>query len=1080
MKEGRFELSRTAEWKLSSDLAIQTPLVDAQIRSAVESKSKHSQTYSSSLALDYQRRGMQKQSIKFTASSQKSSGKMSTNAQFETTQFPAASWALNWDMQGESRQNLKNDLTLKYGRNPETQYVTIKHKSRIPESGRGECKVSVKAPQFNVESELTVSHEMEGGDAPKVYLEADLALRQDKHYKSLFLVEYESKLPLKAHSRAEFEYPTGKVAYWDEIEETSRNQFEGKSSFQWREGKKVELKYKYQQLSDEYKFHHELETSLKVPSSHIPIKSMASIKLSESSLSLEGQLNMEKNAEYSVQAHLNRRGVNHVSLKTPQVEGKLKVRNEENKKSLDLDLKLKNRASRRITASAVAELGDAKSFHLEVLPDADRRPEQKVLLSTSFEANRQTYSSQSRLQVLDIVSISIRDSGDISLTGSHESSLEASLRNYEPIKIEYQQQLSKGQAKSQLKYSQNQVEKVQFEMEGSLSNNRYGREISARAAVLSLDNSFENMEVSTSHKKSLSGSSTTMKSHLTVHRGSSKTYKAEWISDLQDNGLEMKAKLNTPHENFEKQALDVVFKKSSQGIDASVSIQTSDNKVISVTSEMKKKSHGVTTSLNVKSPFRIAREVKAYFSIENQRNKKSIQTYIDVNSVRMTDAQASMIMSSSGVETQGSIKIAPIPNVQLQGLSFSYQKSRRSLAATVIAELENRQQISMSAEFKEEGVSMSSTVTLTTPYKSLKDAKVYLSLESQKPKRSMLFYIDANEERKGDVEISVSSSSRGIEVQGRLKTIHTPELSGHLKVEKRGESVSLSAKLLKGSSPLFTTTLNKNIQKESQVYSMKTESMEKTLLDLEVSREVSGEISTKVSLKARGQFSPVSLSILSSRNEERSLDMEIAACRGSERQSCYNLKSNHKSLRNSEGYRHYKKITIDLERSNGVSAAEPMGKIQLLLSSNEHDYRSKVIVEFQEKHLGYEMRVHKREDEHDHCSFDAHVFMPETTSRIRGSVVHNSERILLEVEAVPNAAVPSRSYSLEYKTEEHSSEQQMSSYLKISSPRMSKVNFVLDSLDCNIKSQIVELNLKLLKYHIYERSSKFIQYNKYA
>ncbi|KAG8186038.1 hypothetical protein JTE90_007424 [Oedothorax gibbosus] len=1041
VKEGRFEISKTAEWKLSSDLAIQSPLADAQIRSTVEKESKHSQTYSSSLALDYQRRGLKKQSIKLTASTQKSSGKVSTNAQFETTQFPAASWALNWDMQRESRQNLKNDLTLKYGRLPETQYVNIKHRSRISESGRCESKVSVKVPQFNVDSELSVTHELEGGNVPKVYLEADLALRQDKHYKSLFTVEYESKMPLKAHSRAELEYPGGKLAYWDEIEETSRNQFEGKSSFQWREGKQVELKYKYQQLSDDYKLHHELETSLKVPSSHTPIKSKASVKLSEKTLSIEGQLNMNRNSEYLVQAHLNQQGVNHVSLKTPQVEGNLKISNKEAKKALDLDLKLKNRQSRRITASVMAELGRKKSFQAELLLDAERQPKQSVFMSLSLETrNGQTYSVQSQVQVLDFVSMSLRESGDISLTGSHELDLEASLKNYSPIKIEYQQQLSKGQAKSQLKFSQNQIQKVQFEMEGSLSNNRYEREIAARAAVLSLDQSFENMEISMSHKKSLSGSSTAMKSHLSFHRGSSKTYKAEWTSDIQANGLEMKAELNTPHENFENQALDIVFKKSSQGIESTISIQTSNKKVISLTTEMKKKSHGISTALNIKSPFRLARDVKAYLSFENQRNKKNIQTYLDVNSLRLADAQASMIKSSNGLETQGKLKITPIPNVQMQGLSFSYQRSSRSMEATLIAELENQQHISMTAEIKRESESISSSIQLSTPYKSLKDAKVHLLLENQQPKRSLLFYIDANEERKGDVEISVISSSRGIEVQGRLKTIHTPEISGHLKTEKRGDSLSLSAKLLKGSAPLFTTTLNKQVQQDSQVYRMKTESLEKTLLDIELSREVSNERMTQASLKVRGQFPPISVSIASSRNEQSSLSMEMSACRGSERserQSCYNLKSSHKSLRNSEGYRQYKQLTIDLERSNEESAMEPMAKIHLFVSSSEHDYRSKVIIEIQEKKLGYEMRVHRREHENDHCSFDGHLFMPESTSWVKGSVVHNNERIHLELEALPNSAVSSRSYSLEYKNE-HSAEERMSAFLKLSSPKMSK------------------------------------------
>ncbi|GIY91499.1 hypothetical protein CEXT_762491 [Caerostris extrusa] len=92
----------------------------------------------------------------------------------------------------------------------------------------------------------------------------------------------------------------------------------------------VKLKFKYNRLSDNTKFHQEFESSLLTPFSPNLIKGKASLKISRESMAVEGQLG----SGYSILAYLNHPGVLDLSFQSPFADLKLNAKNEVHKKVL--------------------------------------------------------------------------------------------------------------------------------------------------------------------------------------------------------------------------------------------------------------------------------------------------------------------------------------------------------------------------------------------------------------------------------------------------------------------------------------------------------------------------------------------------------------------------------------------------------------------------------------------------------------------------------------------------------------------------------------------------------------------------
>lgn len=929
MKEGTLSTSKSSEWKLSSDMDLKSPIVNLNVRSSTEKQAKQSHKFSHFVAVDYQTGNSRQESVKLTTSFQKSSSKISSLAQFETSKYPFANVLLTWNTQGKLRESLKSDVTLKYGTDPENQYVNILYSNRMRQSQPGECKVAIKAPQFGVDSDLTVSHDIEMNS--RLHADVDLRYTEDKHVKGKLHVDRLSERPLKLKMKAEIQTPDRRMSYQDELEETSPDSYKGNAVCEWGAGKRTELQYKYQKLSDRSKFHHEFETSLRLPSSQSPIKHKTSIEISSGKVGVEGRVSLNRRSEFTFKAQLNKQGSSYVTLKVPKLEGNLKLVNDDDKKAADLDLKSSFfRQSRHVTASASLGLGSQKKFETELCLNADTDPEDKYALSASYENQpRNKFQCTTKLQISDKANFEFSTSGDRSVYGRHEVTVETHVLKFEPMEFTLQQELRPTKANAMLRYSKNQRPKTELAFGAERLMSRQETEVSASASLKSLDNSFQSKKWSykgSYSRSSQSRPSLTFKSAARFEWSPSKVYESQVDFDMQPNVILTKAYLHTPHANFEKQSVGFSYRQSDNQIVSSASAELPSGKTVSISSETRMiPGDGLKSSLAISSPFPVLRDARIMVSYDNKPSQKSLKSTVDIN---------------------GS--------------------------------------------------------------------------------------------RKADAEFSVTSS-RATEIKCHVKTAFTPEYSAFIKCENDEDNFKYDLKVMKDSSSLMSASLSKQSSNQDVSYALQSSSQEKPLVNIKMVKEMSPS-STKHKLEAQGPFPEISLNIESSQKDKNSVSASIEACHKQSVKSCYSVKGYHKSLMNEENYRFYRKLTVDVEKSSENSSPKSLGSVNVISAISGNDYREKFTVELKEKKIGYEVRLHKRDNEQDHCSLDSHIFTPNSTIRVHGSILHNGKSVLSDFEIIPDASVPSRKIGYELKVEKQSSD--TTGYLKLYHPEVEHVSFL--------------------------------------
>ncbi|GFS28462.1 vitellogenin [Trichonephila inaurata madagascariensis] len=1033
--EGHFGISEKSEWKLSSYCSINSPFGDFAVRKTIEKRSKKYQSISLRLGMDYKVTGKRNDSIALSWTYQRNLDKCNINGKFEMTKNPNANLYFTWDKQGSLKHNLKNNITLKYGRNPENTYIRLTHSSKVDTSGSRECTISLENTQTNIKYDLKLKHYLEWSQTPKLLVDADLCYGEDKHASIYLDVNYISKSPLKATSKLEIEYLGEHIVLEDEVSEPSKDVIEGRSFLRYKPGKEIEFRYIYQKLCNEFKFYHKIETSLKTPSTPNPIKSIASIEFSKESLVIVGEIG----SKYSATAHLNRAGVSLITLKTPAVEGSLKSKNEDLKKEVDIDLKLKEHPQ-HIKISFLADLEEKKKLKLSIIPDVDRHPERKIYLSTVVEiskrGSRDIYTSSSKVQVLDYVDISLAESGDISIDGKQDCALEILIKDCSPVSLIHKQEISEGKIITSLTYKRNHIEKAKIELEGNFEHDLHKRDISAKVSITSLDHSFEDTHLLVALKISGSGRSTRVKSLISFQR-SSKVYRAELDSDLQPEGINVRAEMNTPIQNYEKQILGISWQHVNNDILSSVNYESLENKMISITTNIKRKSHGFSISCAIHTPYDNVRDVETHFAIHKHSTIKKLEGHIEVNNEKVVELEISNNLSKKKIEIDGKFKV---PKVELQKFHALYQTTDVSALISGKIELAGNHEFSVTAQVTADQKKSLATASIITPFESCKDAKVYVSLEKKDDySTGFLFFYDRNGKRKTDVELTCVSKPSLIEFQGRMKTINKPEISAHVKFENSDESFLISAKVLKGALPLLDTSLSKQSYQNIEKLSVNTESFGNALLNLEISKNVSEPNSIKYSLKLSGKISPISLTILNDRREKNSVITEISLCRETQRNECYSLKSYYQDLVHSGNYRFYRKITIDFKKSSHESNVKALGSIHALLILSEHDHRSKVTLQLNEKTIGYDLKYHHRRNENDPCTFDTHLYLSENTSRVKSSILHNDHEVDLEIRVIPDTEHPTHQLMIDLKKEINRASNEQSGHLKISHPDIDPV-----------------------------------------
>ncbi|XP_035206460.1 uncharacterized protein LOC118181423 isoform X2 [Stegodyphus dumicola] len=1030
IKEGRLDL-QNSEWKMTSDVKVKSPFWNTQVLLEAEKQTKQTQTLSTSVAVHYQKDRLQKQTIKLAGKLQRNSNKVNTYIQFETTQYPAANWNLNWNFQGKLRETMKNDISLKYGGNPERTYVNVLQSCRSDGWRNGEFQLSVKAPQLGIDNDVKVSRVLE---PQNIKMEANIRYKADRRIKTLINLDKVSEAPVQIKVNAELEYPGRKLILQDEIVEISPNAYQGDLVLQWQQDKQAELKYKYQNLNKESKYHQEIEASLRLPNRQNQIKSKATFQLMQDSLYLENQLILNRNSQYLVRTHLKRTGVSHMDLKTPKIDAKLKLINDDERKAAAIDVKFKTRRSQHITATVGLDLGQKTKVEIEATLDADRRPYKKFYVSAEVEKTQSRsgnlYKCSCKLECSDILNIQFTGSGDLSVLGKHDVSLDATVRNLDPIKLIIRQELTKHFIKTSIKVSKRNIDKALIELEGAFQKRSRETEISTKFSLKALDSSFETKELEVKYMFSRTSSSSSIKSEMRLQRCPGKVYAGEIECDMKSSSMQLKASAQTPHINFEKQSLSISFQRSNSAMLSIVQVQLPNRKEMSISSDVKKTRYGLIASSVLSSPFEAVRNAKVLLSLDTQAAKNSLMTYIDVNEKRVYDMELRKTVSSQGMEMDAQVKI---PCRKFQSISLNMRRVGDSFMSSCNMELEKNKVISLQSgiERKPQGISISSKIG--SPFNRLKDAEMSISLLNSPSQKTLLSYINVNSQRKALAEVSYKSMNRGAEILSSF-SIKNHSVSGIASLIKQTNLLTYSLSVHKGSQSLLPENLSGEKTGNKRLHSMQRQKI--SLVDVTLSKETSAQNSRFV-FKAQAPFMPLSLTVQTTRNDSNSLSADVQTCFGSEQKACYNAKFYQIASVNSDNYRQYRKITCNIEKLTR-SKAEPFGNIVISYGLGDNDFKSKLNVEILNKRLGYEVKLHRRHHEREPCSMETELQLMNRTVIVRSSALHNSEQLLIDFDVTPDATVPTRKYRIEVKKHHSQRDNEISGHLKLSNPNMIK------------------------------------------
>ncbi|GIX69421.1 vitellogenin, partial [Caerostris darwini] len=1033
VKDGEFSLSKKTDLKLSSRTTIVTPYLELDVRKTAEHKFKKSEFTSVNLVVDYKREGEQKKNtVTISGTTQKRHGKTNGNVKFLSTVAPNNNYLIAWNTQNELKDTLKQDLTVKTGPELEELYLVYKMHSHFPVNRLGETNVTIDIPNhsdFFVKYDLQMKHQL--SPIFELHVKVDLLDEDGGHIKGGIHAKREFSHTKKFFSKnlLELDFPEIRWKYEDEIKETSKHGIEGKSEIKQDNKSVVKLKFKYHRLSDNTKFHQEFEGSLLTPFSPNLIKGKASLKISRESMAVEGQLG----SGYSILAHLNHPGVLDLSFQSPFADLKLNAKNEVHKKSFDLDVKLKLEdfgLSHHLILTSEIELREKTSFKLEIVPYADEEPDKKILITTVLVIHKNNsndmYSSSTKIKIFDKVDVTLTELGSLSLTGNQEFTLDASINNSEPISLTFRREVSNGQSKTTVIYSRNNSERLKGELGTKLRNSGNKRELSIKSSLTSPNPAFEDIHLHFSQRATYSGASTIMQSLLSLKKNE-KVYRAEMSSDFNSNGLEMNAKMQSPIEKYENHDLSIAYRRSESGISSSVAIKTLDDKHFSLSSEFKKKSHGFSVSCSMTSPFVSTKDVKAEFNIDNHPTYQSVESYLAINNETIGDLSACSKSSSSGSKIEGNLKLSNLPYVKCRGVAINYETTESSSSFSSKVELPNDEEISLSLDIKEESDSKACTANVVTPFESMKDAKVHISVGRQLSRSNLLFYIDMNKERKCDAEVSITSSPKSVEMQGRLKAIRYPEMSAHLKCEKSEETYSVTANVLKGTSPLLHSCMSYTCGEKLQ---MKTKSFENTILDFNISAENSESNSKKLSLRASGAvFPPIYVTVFKS--EKNPLNVGILACMDEHKKNCYSLRFHNEVRIHPETNGYYQENSMDIEKITGGYSIH-IGNVTFLVSESDNDFKTKVAFKVKNKTVGFEINLDKRA-----TALDCYVYLPQRTSALRSSFLEKNGHMNFKIAAIPNIKDSENKYGFEMEEEIKPSNEIRTTY-KMNYPEMVK------------------------------------------
>ncbi|GIY76841.1 vitellogenin [Caerostris extrusa] len=269
-------------------------------------------------------------------------------------------------------------------------------------------------------------------------------------------------------------------------------------------------------------------------------------------------------------------GLTTVSFKSEKIT--VKYSYEDGSSSINIDANVEHPKPQHIKVSGHLDLNKKKQCHLKIM----QNDKKKFDLVIDVNKTKTDYTSVTKLVVSDVINLSLVESGDLSMFGRQDCTFEASIKNYDPIRVVHHNEIEQNKAKSTIKYSKNNKEKAVIDVEASLNKEDNKEGYSIKTSIVSPDKSFKDMSLNFKHEISRYGSSAARKTDISFKRDNS-DYNAQLSSDFNSNGLEINALMHSPIANFEKQGLSAVLQSSSNnGISSSLSFKTSDDKTISI------------------------------------------------------------------------------------------------------------------------------------------------------------------------------------------------------------------------------------------------------------------------------------------------------------------------------------------------------------------------------------------------------------------------------------------------------------------------------------------------------------------
>ncbi|XP_067140168.1 apolipophorins-like [Centruroides vittatus] len=643
VKEGDITILKPANWKLSTDLRMKLPNLEARIAGTAHQSGK---ILSSDMTIDYTRRGRRRNTIRTNLKvqnlSSRSFTKLVTTAELHSSEYPHCNFQLDWDFQYKPMEHLENDLTIKGGTDLK-KVLYFLQVSRVQKNGRdkftSDNRIVITAPTERIDYEMKVSIDHDSS-VPNSIIGAEIKKDQRICVKSSLKYFLMSRTPLQMGLDFTLEYPANDllIKSLNQLDEISPNEYRGTSKLQWDREQEANFDYTYRIKSRAKNFHHEIDASFDAPWLRVPIEHKGLLKMSPKSLDIASSTSYKGKAPYKLNIKIAPKGPNKVNLDLPNY-AKSDVQFDINSRNTLLKFDISRPQTNRRVVGHLRVASEPKiAAQMEINWDADRNPSARLAIETELHEmsswSDKSYELTGKLQYRANVDARVRGKINSKLfEGPHD--LQIDFEQQKPLSIKLHHEAKDGLLNCEFLCEYDNEQTLRTRATGKFITKGPRVEIACDAVVSSSNRRLDGKEIHFSHMHDLSDL-LALKSELQISQTPDKQYrlKTEFTCTKSWNSKALKALLavQTPVRGWKTREINLSAEKARDKITFDADLTTDEGRKLIVSGNAEKTEYGARLQCEIQTPasrkMQVAKVMAAYH-LQPSNYKVQCQILID-------------------------------------------------------------------------------------------------------------------------------------------------------------------------------------------------------------------------------------------------------------------------------------------------------------------------------------------------------------------------------------------------------------------------------------------------------------------